>query len=206
MIFYFKKYCSSKKDKHNIDLILSKGGIKVKNKKGFLIFLILLILIIVGGYYGIKYLKNKEKNQIEEYTPEQEITEEQSRQTLVSLYFIDKETGEIYPEARLIDIKDIINLPYEKLVTLLIEGPKNEKLRSIIPQNTQILKTYTEGDCLIIDFSSEILQYNKEEKNEKENMIKTIVNTMTELTEINKVKFLINGNQNEEFNEEYIRN
>lgn len=178
----------------------------MKNKKGFLIFLILLILIIVGGYYGIKYLKNKEKNQIEEYTPEQEITEEQSRQTLVSLYFIDKETGEIYPEARLIDIKDIINLPYEKLVTLLIEGPKNEKLRSIIPQNTQILKTYTEGDCLIIDFSSEILQYNKEEKNEKENMIKTIVNTMTELTEINKVKFLINGNQNEEFNEEYIRN
>lgn len=178
----------------------------MKNKKGFLIFLILLILIIVGGYYGIKYLKNKEKNQIEEYTPEQEITEEQSRQTLVSLYFIDKETGEIYPEARLIDIKDIINLPYEKLATLLIGGPKNEKLRSIIPQNTQILKTYTEGDCLIIDFSSEILQYNKEEKNEKENMIKTIVNTMTELTEINKVKFLINGNQNEEFNEEYIRN
>ena len=74
----------------------------MKNKKIVIIFSVLLILILVLGYFGIKYAKNKSENVMEEYTPEQEITEEQSRQTIVSLYFIDKETGELYPEARLV--------------------------------------------------------------------------------------------------------
>ena len=39
----------------------------------------------------------------------------------------------------------------------------------------------------------------------KENMIKSIVNTLTELTEVNKVKILINGQINEEFKDEYVR-
>ena len=59
----------------------------MKNKKIVIIFSVLLILILVLGYFGIKYAKNKSENVIEEYTPEQEITEEQSRQTIVSLYF-----------------------------------------------------------------------------------------------------------------------
>ena len=87
----------------------------MKNKKIITIFGILLILILVGGYFGIKYVKNKDSNQITEYTPQEEITDEQSRQTIVSLYFIDAETGALYPEARLVDIKELMNLPYEKL-------------------------------------------------------------------------------------------
>ena len=49
------------------------------------------------------------------------------RQTIVSLYFPSKETKELVPEARLVDIKEIINDPCDKLVNLLIEGPKSEK-------------------------------------------------------------------------------
>ncbi len=74
--------------------------------------------------FGIKYAKNKTQNEIKEYTPEQEITDEQSRQTIVSLFFVDRETGQLVPEARLVDIKELVNLPYEKLANLLIEGPK----------------------------------------------------------------------------------
>ena len=177
----------------------------MKNKKIITIFGILLILILVGGYFGIKYVKNKDSNQITEYTPEEEITDEQSRQTIVSLYFINAETGELYPEARLVDIKELMNLPYEKLANLLIEGPKNDKLKRAIPENTKVLKSYTEGDCLVLDFSSEILGYNKEEKNDKENLINSVVNTMTELTEINRVKFLVDGSENEEFKGEFVR-
>ena len=177
----------------------------MKNKKIVMIFGILLIFILVGGYFGIKYVKNKDSNHITEYTPEAEITEEQSRQTIVSLYFIDSETGALYPEARLVDIKELMNLPYEKLANLLIEGPKNDKLKRAIPENTKVLKSYTEGDCWVLDFSSEILGYNKEEKNAKENLINRVVNTMTELTEINRVKFLLDGSENEEFKGEFVR-
>lgn len=180
----------------------------MKNKKIVIIFSILLLIILIGGYFGIKYAKNKNKKidtAVTEYTPEEEITEEQLRKTIVSLYFPSKETNELVPEARLVDIKEIINDPYDKLVNLLIEGPKNEKSKKIIPEDTKLLKTYLEGDCVVIDFSNEFLNYNKEDEKEKNNLINSIVNTLTELTEINKVKILINGNINENFKDVYTR-
>lgn len=179
----------------------------MKNKKIITIFVILFLIVLIGGYFGIKYAKEKqaENKNIEEYTPEEEITGEQLRQTIVSLYFPLKETKELQPEARMVDIKEIINNPYEKLINLLIEGPKNDKLEKIIPENTKLLKNYLEGDCLVLDFSSEFLNYNKENEKTKNNMIDSIVNTLTELTEVNKVKILIDGNENSEFNEIYER-
>ena len=115
----------------------------MKNQKIIIIFIILLIIILVGGVLGIKYVKNKNKDTIvEEYTPEEEITSEQLRQTIVSLYFPEKETKELTPEARLVDIKELINNPYEKLMNLLMEGPKNDKLEKIIPEGTKILRIY----------------------------------------------------------------
>ncbi len=180
----------------------------MKNKKIIIIFSILLIILIVGGYFLIKHLKqNKENsNQIErEYTPQEEISEEQQRQTIVTLYFQNKETKELMPEARMIDIKEMLNKPYEKLINLLIEGPKNDKQEKVIPENTKLLKTAVEGDCITIDFSSEFLNYDKNNKQVKENLVNSIVNTLTELTEINKVKILIDGKENAEFKEEYTR-
>ena len=179
----------------------------MKNKKIVIIFSVLLIILIIGGYFVIKYLKQKgESGEItEEYTPQEEISKEQLRQTIVTLYFLSKDTKEITPEARLVDIKDIITNPYENLINLLIEGPKNEKNQKVIPDNTKLNKTYMEGDCITLDFSQEILNYDKNDEKAKENMVNTIVNTLTELTEVNKVKILIDGNQSEEFQEEYQR-
>lgn len=178
----------------------------MKNKKIGMIFLIILIIVIIGGFIIMKYVKNKQEETIvEEYIPEEEIAEEQVRQTIVSLYFPSKETNELNPEARLIDIKEIINNPYEKLVNLLIEGPKSDKNIRIIPENTKVNKTYLEDDCVVLDFSAEFLNYSKESEKEKTNLINSIVNTLTELTEVNKVKILIDGNENSEFNEIYNR-
>ena len=179
----------------------------MKNKKIGIIFLVILIIILIGGYLGIQYVKNNEEKEtiVEEYIPQEEIAEEQVRQTIISLYFPSKDTNELNPEARLIDIKEIINNPYEKLITLLIEGPKNDKNRRIIPENTKLNKNYLEGDCVVLDFSAEFLNYSKENDKEKMNMINSIVNTLTELREINQVKILIDGNENSEFNEIYSR-
>ncbi len=178
----------------------------MKNKKIKIIFFVILMIILIGGYFGIQYVKNREQETIvDEYIPQEEITEEQARQTIVSLYFPSKETNELNPEARLIDIKEIINNPYEKLINLLIEGPKNDKNKKIIPENTKINKTYLEEDCVVLDFSAEFLNYSKEDEKEKTNMINSIVNTLTELTEVNQVKMLIDGNENNEFKEIYSR-
>lgn len=174
------------------------------NKKIIIIFTVLLSIILVGGYFIIKYFKTQDQETIiEEYTPELEITEEQNRQTIVSLYFLEKETNELVPEARLVDIKEIMNMPYDKLVNMLLEGPKNEKYTKIIPENTKLNKTFKEGDVVYLDFSSEFLNYNKEDLSVKQNMIDSLAKTLIQLTEINYVKILIDGKENEEFNEIY---
>ena len=177
----------------------------MKNKKIVIIFILLLIIILVGGYFGIKYAKQKQakKTTVEEYTPQEEISEEQLRKTIVSLYFVSKETKQVVPEARMVDIKEIINDPCDKLVNLLIEGPKNEKQEKVIPENTKLLKSYMEGDCVTIDLSAEFLNYDKSDEKAKENLINSIVKTLTQLTEVNKVKILIDGNECDEFNEVY---
>ena len=163
----------------------------MKNKNITVIFLILFIIILLGGYITIRYLQNKNEEKIVgEYVPEQEITENQYRQTIVSLYFKDKETGNLVPEARLVDIKDIINIPYEKLFEFLKEGPKNDKLNKIIPIDTKVLNAYREGDCITLDLSKEFLNFEFDNEIEKGNLIYSIVNTLTELTEVNSVKFL----------------
>jgi len=168
----------------------------MKSKKIGIIFFILLLFLLIGGFFAIRYVKNKEKETIiEEYIPQEEITQEQERQTIVSLYFPTKETNELNPEARLIDIKEIINNPYEKLVELLIEGPKNDKNKKIIPENTKVNKIYLEQDCIVLDFSKEFLNYDKQNEKEKKNLENSIVNTLTQLTEINQVKILIDGEE-----------
>lgn len=178
----------------------------MKNKKIGMIFFIILIVVLIGGYFGIQYVKNrKEETTVEEYTPEEEITEEQVRQTIVSLYFPSKETNELNPEARLIDIKEIMNNPYERITNLLIEGPKNDKNKKIIPEGTKLNKAYMEQDCVTLDFSAEFLNYAKEDEKEKISLINCIVNSLTELTEVNQLKILIDGNENDEFKEVYTR-
>lgn len=179
----------------------------MKNKKILIIFVCLFLLVLIGGYFAINYVKSKnEETIVEEYVPEEEITEEQLRQTIVSLYFLDIQTNELAPEARLIDIKEMMSAPYEKLVNLLIEGPKSEKSVKLIPDNTKLLQNYLEGDCLVLDFSVEFLNYDKVNEKGKENLVNSLVNTLTELSEINEVKILIDGKENQEFNEVYTRN
>lgn len=181
------------------------------NLKRAIIILIVIIVIITGIVY---FIKNKRKqSSYEEYEPEQEISEEQERKTMVSLYFVNKSTRKIEPEARLIDVKELITNPYSVLINLLIDGPKNENHEKAIPDGTRLLEAKMEGDILILNFSEEFINNHIGSKTEEENTITSIVNTLTELTEVNYIKILINGEENQKFrdgemelNQNFVRN
>ena len=186
------------------------------NKKYIILFVLLFLIILIAGVFTIKKLKQKDTQAIsieDEYTPEEEITEEQSstRDTVVTVYFPNKDTKKISPEARTVDVRNIVNNPYQELMNLLMEGPKSEKLEKIIPENTLLLGSNLENDVLTLNLSNEILNYKVtsndevEISNAKENLISSIVNTMTELSEVGKVKIIIEGQPNEEFAKEYER-
>ena len=105
-----------------------------------LIIICLIISVIFGVYYF--FIQNKEEGIIE-YTPQEEISEEQMRQTIVSLYF--KSGEELVPEARLIDVKQLLNNPYEEILNMLIEGPKNNNLEKTILIDGEEIKEFKDG-------------------------------------------------------------
>lgn len=147
-----------------------------------------------------------------EYTPQEEISNEQLRQTLITLYFKNKQTGSLSPEARMIDSKILLNNPYNELIKLLIEGPKNESLERLIPEGTNVNSIEIKKGIVYIDFSEEFIKVGNMGAEEEGKIIYSIVNTLTELTEVSGVKILINGEENKcfesgqlNFNDIFIR-
>ena len=157
----------------------------MKKKEGILVVVILLLIVLALGGVLIFYNKDSEEENkiVNEYTPQEEITEDQLQNTIISLYFINKETKEINPEARTIKVNLLINDPYKYLLEQLIEGPKNEKLEKGIPENTKLNKVELKEDILYIDFSKEFIE---NAPKGKEN-------------EVNYIKILIDGKENEAF-------
>ena len=177
----------------------------MNNKKIITISSLIVLCLILCVYIGINFIKDKEvSSSVEEMTPQEEISDEQMRKTIVNLYFYSNEIGNIIAEPRLIDSLDLVEEPYKKLVQLLIEGPKTDKLKSLMPDDLEVISAELDNNCVIVNMSSEFLNYTEDE-DLKYKMINSIVNTLTELIEVDSVKFLIDGKENAEFNEEYVR-
>lgn len=178
----------------------------MKKKEGILVVVILLLIVLALGGVLIFYNKdsNEENKIVNEYTPQEEITEDQLQNTIISVYFINKETKEINPEARTIKVNLLINNPYKYLIEQLIEGPKNEKLEKGIPENTKLNKVELKEDILYIDFSKEFIENAPKGKENEQKIIETIVKTVTELNEVNYIKILIDGKENEAFEDKEV--
>ena len=175
-----------------------------KNRKKIIaiIALILIILLALFIYNNISIENNVDEYQ--DYTPEEEISEEQMRQTKVILFFENSETGEIESEVKIVDINLLINEPYKQIMNWLINGPQSSNLKKLIPEGTAMHDIKVEKSCAIINLSNEFLNYETEENKLK--IINSIVNSLTNLKEVNSVKFLINGEENENLSEIYLKN
>lgn len=173
------------------------------NKK-IMIIIILILILGIGGWLFWRY-KNHQEQAVVEYQPQEEISDEQQRQTIVSLYFKNKSTDELVPEGRLIDVKLLLDEPYKTLMQLLIEGPKNEKLEKLIPDGTRINNIELKSDILYVDLSKEFIENHGGGETLESNTIYSIVNTMTELTEVNGVKILIDGKADQAFKDGKIK-
>lgn len=166
--------------------------------KKLMIIIILIICLISLITYLIVVNSN---NEVQEYTPEEEITDDELRNTIVTLYFQNKDNGEIETEARLVDSKELLSEPYQYLVNLLIEGPKNENLIRIIPEGTTLKNATLLGECLTLNFSKEFINNAKGDALSKSNIIYSIINTVTELKEVSRVKILIEDEESDGFSD-----
>lgn len=160
--------------------------------------IIAFFLIGIIGFSVVHKISKKNNNEnqenIEEIVPAEEISDEQERKTLVTLYFPNKENDNLVTELRNIDVIKLAENPYEEIINMLIEGPKNENLKSIIPECTKLNNAKIEGDTVIIDFSNEFIENCKE--GEEKPIIESLEKTLSELNEVNYIKILIDGEEN----------
>ena len=172
----------------------------LKNKRIIIISAIVIIIIIIVILICCNIRVEKVGNNIieNEIVPEEEISDEQLRETTITLYFINQ-NNEIASEIRKVDSKILLNNPYEDVMNLLLSGPKSENLKSAIPENVKINSITKSGECLIIDFSKEFIENQVDNTEIHGLVISQIVDTMTQFTEVNSIKILIEGEENKSF-------
>ena len=159
----------------------------MKNKK-VLFYIILAVLVILITLVTILIFNNSNSNnQITEYTPQEEFSDDKIRKTIISLYFKNIESNTLIAEAKCIDVKDLSKDPYTHLINLLIAGPENEKLESAIPEGTKVNSCTLKGNTVYVDLSQEFINNAPSGIEEESMVVYSIVNTLTELNEISGI-------------------
>jgi hypothetical protein len=93
-----------------------------------------------------------------------------------------------------------VNHLAEIIVNELIKGPKVAGMKATIPEGSKLRSQIKiDGDVAIVDFSKEFRDNHPGGKAEERMTIYSIVNSLTELKEISKVKFLIEGKSSSEY-------
>ena len=117
----------------------------------------------------------------------------------VVLYFPEKKGLGLIAETRYIEMKQNIALEYQ-IVEQLIEGPKNDLCTAAIPKDTKIRNIETKEGTCYVDLSAEFVPSGNYDTNETFT-IYSIVNSLTELSYIRKVQFLIEGKKTDTLDE-----
>lgn len=114
------------------------------------------------------------------------------------LYFADKESKLLVPVEY--EIPRNVDEQIEKtILNLLIKGPTDENLVSLIPVETKVKNVYTSDGVCYVDLSEDFITKHMGGSSAEMLTIYSIVNTLTELDNINKVQFLIEGTKRPEF-------
>lgn len=82
---------------------------------------------------------------------------------------------------------------------MLIQGPKSDKLETTIPEGTKVNNVELKGDVVYVDLSAEFINNHKGGSQQESKTVYSIVNTLTELNEVNSVRILIDGEENKCF-------
>lgn len=112
----------------------------------------------------------------------------------VTLYFSDMQAEYLVPEVRNIKLND--GEKVEKVISVVFEelkkGPASDEMGAVIPENTRLLSAKIKDGVCTLDFSKEFVDNNMGSAGEMMTLY-SIVNSMTEIPEVKKVQFLIEG-------------
>lgn len=124
----------------------------------------------------------------------QEVSDKQAdtaKDTLtVTVYYPDDNGMKLVGETRTIEVKGD---KYKAVLDSLMEGTKAQGQVTIIPKEAKLRSIKIAGDTATVDFSGEFTKKFTGGSTGEELMVGSIVNTLTEFSEIKNVVFKVNG-------------
>lgn len=114
--------------------------------------------------------------------------EQQGKVIAMNLYFATLDNSAVPKEKREVTVKD--GAVMRAAIEALLEGPKSSELRKTIPDGTKLLGIKRDGSTAVVDFSKEYTQVNGVAEIVENT---SVVNTLTEIQGIEKVKILVEG-------------
>ena len=118
----------------------------------------------------------------------------------ITLYFANKKGTKLVQEVQ--EVHYSSNISLEKLVLeQLLKGPSGKKMRSAIPDGTKLLGvSVSEGTCFV-NLNEGFLSQNFDVS--EPIVIYSIVNSLAELPNVNKVQISVNGDNSMVYREKY---
>ncbi|MBC7074491.1 MAG: GerMN domain-containing protein [Syntrophomonadaceae bacterium] len=159
--------------------------------KASTILAILVIAIVFIGCASLNNSKQPDNNADPGKNDEQTVLKE------ITLYFGNQQAEYLVPERRQIEIKKDASaeLLAESIIAELVKGPEEKNLSPTIPEQVKVLSVDIRENTAYVDFSEEIKTRHWGGSAGETMTITSIVNSLTELDEIDKVQILIAGEE-----------
>ena len=127
-------------------------------------------------------------------------TPSQTPDTSYKIYFSNEDSEFLVPERR--SIETTASDTAEKIIlSELMKGPKESGHFRTIPQEAKLLSIETKDGVCFVNFSKEFVEKHSGGTTEQQLTIYSIVNSLTELSTVERVQFLIEGEKKEEFHD-----
>lgn len=127
-----------------------------------------------------------------------ETEEYQSEMRSVTLYFSSRSDGKLVKEERTIKITD--QQPIEQyIINELIKGPSDKRLQAVLSRHTVLISVDVEDNICYLNFKSSFLKDNSGGSVHENQVIYSIVNSLTELQTIGRVQFYMDGRRIDKF-------
>jgi len=131
----------------------------------------------------------------------EEEAEKLSGKVPIRLYFANEDNTKLKLEIRYIPVseaKKSVNNLAATIVNELINGPKSSNLKATIPKGTKLKPPVAiKSGVATVNLSKEFVDKHPGGKEAEQLTIYSIVNSLTQIKDIQKVKFLINGDTRE---------
>lgn len=127
-------------------------------------------------------------------TPVQQASFQQSPLVSLTLYFSDKDATRLLQEKR--TVRQTEDMP-KTAVEELLAGSSTPELVTVIPRGTKLISLSVKQGIAFVDLTSDILNTPNRGSASESMIVTSIVNTLTEFPEIEKVQILIDGKNKE---------